>query len=133
MGAAEVGAEALLAEVEDPLMVPAVAGDLMAGHGRPADQGRMALGDPAQSEEGRLDPGLGEQVEHRFGVAPDALLQPVPLVAADHFLEGADLEPVLDVDGEGVQHSTALSDLFAPSPVLTGEEGPKRSLGGEGL
>ena len=64
----------------------------------------MARGDPAQSEEGRLDPGLVEQGEHRVGVALDAARERLPRVAGDHRLEGADLEPVLDIDGEGVLH-----------------------------
>ena len=34
----------------------------------------MARGDPAQSEEGRLDPGLLEQAEHRVGIMLDAPL-----------------------------------------------------------
>ena len=60
-------------------MVPAVAGDLMAGLGDAADQRGMALGDPAQGEEGRLHPGLVEQAEHRVGIALDAALQRLPI------------------------------------------------------
>ena len=81
-----------------------MAGDFVAGVGDAADQGGMALGDPAQSEEGRLDSGLVEQGEHRVGVALDPARQRLPRVAGDHRLEGADLEPVLDIDGEGVLH-----------------------------
>ena len=91
MGPAKICPEALFPQIEDPLMVPAVACDFVAGLGGPADQGRVALGDPAQGEEGRLDPRLGEQVEDCARIALDALLQPVPLVAADDGLERADL------------------------------------------
>ena len=112
-------------------MVPAVAGDLVAGLGDAADQRGVALGDPAQSEEGRLDPGLVEQVEHRVGVALDAVRERLPLVAADHLLEGADLEPVLDIDGKGVEHrlSSALRPRACGRPSPDCHSRPSRPAG----
>jgi hypothetical protein len=58
----------------------------------------MAIRHPSQREEGRLDPALGEQVEHFAGIVVDAAFQAVPVGLADHALERADLEPFLDVD-----------------------------------
>ena len=76
----------------------------MAGRDDAANERGMARGDPAEREEGRLDAGLGEQVEHEIGVELDARLQPVPVAGRKHALERADLEPLLDVDGERVAH-----------------------------
>src|SRR3546814_7609398 len=63
--------------------------------------------DPAEREEGRLDPRLAEQREHRIGIAFDALRQPIPIGFRDHRFERADLEPVLDIDRQTVEHRRA--------------------------
>src|SRR5436309_12706198 len=80
-GAREILAELRLAQGEDALMVPAVAGDLVTGLGDAADQSGMARGDPAEDEEARLHPGLVEQPEHRVGVALDPALARLPRIA----------------------------------------------------
>ena len=89
-----------------------MARDLVAGLGDAADQRRMALGDPAQREEGRLDAGLVEQRQDVIGVALDPARQRLPRVAGDHLFEGADLEPILDIDGEGVAHRPSPQAAF---------------------
>jgi hypothetical protein len=85
-------------------MVPAVAGDFVAGFGDAPDQRRVARRDPAEDEEGRLDPRLVEQGKGAVGIGLDPARQRLPIIAGDHGFEGADLEPVLDVDGKGVAH-----------------------------
>src|SRR3546814_2387457 len=85
-------------------MVPAVARHFMTGFGNAADESGIALGDPAKREECRLDVSLFEQRQHGVAVAFDAVGQAVPVVARDHRFEGADLEPVLDVDRKRIQH-----------------------------
>jgi hypothetical protein len=79
-------------------MVPAVAGDLVPGFGDPANQSGMACGDPAEREEGGLHARPVEQGEHPVRILLDAARERLPGVAGDHLLEGADLEPVLNVD-----------------------------------
>ena len=64
----------------------------------------MTLCDPAQSEEGRLDSRFVEQGQNGVGIGLDPAGQIIPGVAGDAGLEGADLEPVLDVHRQGVQH-----------------------------
>jgi hypothetical protein len=81
-----------------------VAGDLVPGIDDAADEGGIVFRDPAQGEEGALHPCPLEQGEHGIGVALDAVGQAVPRIARDHLLKGADLEPVLDVDREGIEH-----------------------------
>ena len=91
-------------------MVPAVAGDLVAGLGDAADQRRDgAAATQPRVKKVALTPGLVEQGEHAVGVALDAARERLPRVAGDHLLEGADLEPVLDIDGEGVLHRPSCS------------------------
>jgi len=70
-------------------MVPTVAGHLVPGIGNAADQLWVTRRDPAESEKGRLDPGLGKQVEDSAAIPLDAPRQAVPLGARDHLLERA--------------------------------------------
>src|SRR3546814_16565130 len=79
-------------------MVPAVALHFMTGFGNAADESGIALGDPAKREECRLDVSPFEQRQHGVAVAFDAVGQAVPVVARDTRFEGADLEPVLEVE-----------------------------------
>src|SRR3546814_7045719 len=77
--------------------------------------------DPAEREEGRLDPRLAEQREHRIGIAFDALRQPIPIGFRDHRFERADLEPVLDIDRQTVEHRRAPPQA-ALLPITRSEE-----------
>ncbi|PAV72512.1 hypothetical protein WR25_09981 [Diploscapter pachys] len=83
-------------------MVPAVARDFMPRIRNAADQSRMAIGDPAKREEGRLHPAFGEQVEHRAGVRLHPARDRVPVGAVDRAFERADLKPFLDIDRQAV-------------------------------
>ena len=49
--------------------------------------------------------GFGEQLEHAIAIGFDPAGQTFPIGAVDHLLEGADLEIVLDIDGQGVAHA----------------------------
>src|SRR5205814_2077893 len=83
-------------------MIPAMARDLMPTRDDLAQQRSMALRNPAEREEGSLGVDLVEQVQNLADVAVDAVGEPAPVVALDYVLERADLEPVLDVDGQAV-------------------------------
>ncbi len=134
MGSPEIGPEALLAQGEDPLMVPAVAGDLVARLGRPPDQRRVALGDPAQSEEGRLDPGLVEQVEHRLAVALDPPLEPVPARRGRSPSRRRRPGTSPRRRRKGRSAWEALPEPTSPSPAFCGRGGARcEAVGGEGL
>src|SRR5687767_14126088 len=79
----------------------------MAARGDLAQQCAVALRHPAEREERRLGLDLVEQVEDLAHVAVDPVGEASPLVALDHVLERADLEPVLDVDREPVDDRPA--------------------------
>ena len=51
-----------------------------------------------------MDACLGEEGEDSVGVGLDAVGEPVPVGAVDRALERADLESVLHIDRQGVQH-----------------------------
>ena len=76
---------------EDALVIPAVAGDLVPRLDNPSHQPGIAFGDPAQREEGALDPGPLEQVEDGPAVPLDTRSQRIPAGTIDHVLERADL------------------------------------------
>jgi hypothetical protein len=95
------------------IALPAVAGDLMAAPGHLTQQRAVALGEPAQREEGSLGLNLVEKVENFAHVAVDTVGQTAPLVALDHILERTDLEPVLDVDRQPVDYRAP----GAPAPL----------------
>src|SRR5690606_14841261 len=88
-----------------------------------ADHRRVALGDPAEREEGcsRLVP--VEQLEDAVDVALDAARHRVPALAIDVRRERGDLEIVLDVDRHRVQDTgggrgaRGASVLHAARPV----------------
>src|SRR3546814_18434749 len=80
----EIGAESRGIHRENALVIPAVARDFVARIDDPADQRGVTMRDPAEREEGRLDPRLAEQLEHSTGIAFDALRQPIPLRFSDH-------------------------------------------------
>jgi hypothetical protein len=80
----------------------AVAGEFVAGGDDAADEGGMALGDPAEGEEGGGDAGLGELFEDAVGVGFHPAGEAVPGIARDGAGEGLDLEVVLHVDGHGI-------------------------------
>ena len=84
-------------------------GKLMPFTHDPAHQRRVGGRDAAEREESGLHARLGEQREDGVGVAlhPDFLRRPVG--ARYRPFERADLIPVLDIDGEGVEHCGALS------------------------
>src|SRR5690606_28614172 len=87
---------------EDAAVVPAVTGDLVPPRGDLAQQGTMPPRHPSQRKEGRAGFQLVEQVEDFADVAIDPVGEAVPVAALDDILEGADLEPVLDVDRQSV-------------------------------
>ena len=89
---------------EDARMVPAVAGDLVPRLGDAADQRGMALGHPAQREEGRLDPASSNRASTASVLRSTRRGRPSQSSRSITRLEGADLEPVLDIDRQGVQH-----------------------------
>src|SRR5262249_28594012 len=63
---------------------------------------RMALGDPAECEEGGVHAGAGEGLQERFGVALNAGFATVPVGHRIDARESLDLEVVLDVNRERV-------------------------------
>ena len=64
---------------------------------------RMALGDPAEREERRRHPGLGEDIEQPLGVALDPRAADAPNRRATIDVgEGLDLEVILDIDGHRI-------------------------------
>ena len=70
----------------------------------PADQRGRALRHPAKGEEGGGDAGIGKQRQYHVGVALDPRFEARPIAPVDHRLEGADLEPLLHIDRQAVQH-----------------------------
>jgi hypothetical protein len=100
----QIGGKARGIEREHAGMVPAVAGDLVPGLRDARDQARVALRHPAEREERGLDPCPVKQRQNRLDIAFDARFQPIPVGAVDHALESADLKPLLDIDGQAVQH-----------------------------
>src|SRR5262249_39431426 len=102
--ALDVGAERLPPDLVGEAVGVAVRRDLVAGGGDHAGERRMPLGVPGEHEEGRLDPRLREHAEDALGVADDPALVPAPGGELDDLLEVGDLEPVLHVDRESVNH-----------------------------
>src|SRR3546814_16465777 len=115
----EIGAESRGIHRENALVIPAVARDLVARIDDPADQRGVTMRDPAEREEGRLDPRLAEQREHRIGIAFDALRPPIPLGFRDHRFSRAALDPALDTDRQTVQHRRATPPAALPPPTAT--------------
>ena len=99
----QVGTKLLWRLLVDQTVPVAVRADLVPAGMDLADQFGMTLADPAENEERGLHPVAIEQLENAVGVGLDAAFPAVPLVAADVFLKGRDLEIILDVDGEGVE------------------------------
>src|SRR5690606_19027663 len=126
--APDVRGELLAVESEHPRMVVAVARELVAGLDDPSHQRAIALGHPAQREEGRLDPGFGEEFEDAQHVVLDAQREMVPIAARDYVLERADLEPVLDVDRQAVDDAVPLhARLLRPRRAGAARFRPTRS------
>ena len=102
-GAPDVTGEGFGAELAGALVAVAVAGQFMAAGHDAAHQRGVALGDPAQGEEGGFRAVLVEQGQDAVDVALDAAFPALPPLARDPGREGRDLEVVLHVDGQGVQ------------------------------
>ncbi len=68
----QIGGEVFRLEGENPRVVIAMAGELVAAIDNVSDRHGVAFGDPTQREKGRLDPELVEQVEHTADVVADA-------------------------------------------------------------
>lgn len=81
----------------------AVAGHFMTACGNALDQVRIALGHPAQSEEGTLDPSFIPDVEQDVSIAHHPMLAGLPVLTAIDAVKGLDLEVVLNVHGQGVE------------------------------
>src|SRR5690606_29104904 len=77
-------------------------GDLVPASHYLAQQRPVPPRHPAQREEGGLGLNRIEQIEDLAHVAVDPIGEAIPVVAVDHVLERADLEPVLDIDGQTV-------------------------------
>ena len=101
-GAPQVLGEALLAEVRQQAVVVAVAADLVAGRVHLAHQVGQAFGDPAEEEERRLHRAAREQVEQPPRAVAAAQREIVPAGPIDVAGHVQHLEPVLDVDRQGV-------------------------------
>src|SRR5262245_25290427 len=84
----------------------AVTGDLVAARGDLADERRLALGDPAEHEEGRANLVLGEQPQHAARGARHPPRDRLPAVGRKQRPEVLDLEPVLDVEGQEARNHT---------------------------
>src|SRR5690606_9603961 len=80
-GAADVLPEGLRRLTVHPLVAIAVAGEFVSRVGDAAHEGRIALGHPAQGEEGGMHARLLEEFEQAFGVALDPALALAPGVA----------------------------------------------------
>ena len=95
---------------EDPVMVPAMAGDLVAGLGDPADQRGIAPATQPKVKKVALTPASSNRASTASALR-STRRGSVSQSRGDHLLEGADLEPVLDIDREGVEHRLASADL----------------------
>ncbi len=83
----------------------------------------MASSNAAERKKGRLDLGLGQEVEQTMRVALDPRRQPLPVLAVDGRGKGFDLKIILDVDGH--RAGNARAQVAAPA-VVPGCRGPTR-------
>ena len=100
--APHVGAELRGRERVHERMAVAVAGEFVALGDDAAHQARMALGHPAEGEEGGVHAGGGETIEDARDVGIDARREPIPGGPRNDGDEGLDLEIVLHVHRHGV-------------------------------
>jgi hypothetical protein len=66
------------------------------------DEPRVTLGDPAEDEEGRFDPGVTAELEDLPRIALDQRGSRGPGRAVLELGDTEDVEPVLDVEGQRV-------------------------------
>jgi hypothetical protein len=66
----------------------------------------MPLGDPPDDEAGGADAAAIEEIERALRVVDDPRLEPVPRRRLGQRRHAADVEPLLDVDGERVDHAS---------------------------
>jgi hypothetical protein len=68
------------------------------------DQSRISLGNPTQCEKGATNATRVEQIEEVPGRGDHPAGQLVPTLDSRPAFDAADVEPLLDVNGERVQH-----------------------------
>ena len=102
LGALHVVGKDLARLLAGALVAIAVAREFVAAGDDVAHQLRVALGDPAQREEGGVCAALGKQGEQALHVALDAAGLRVPGATVEMRRQGRDLEVVFDVNGQCV-------------------------------
>ena len=107
-GTGNVVVKLFVTEVGCTLVAITVAGKFMAVIDNGAHHLRVALGDPAQREKGRVGVVRGQQREDALDVALDTARLAVPAVARDVRRERRHLEIIFNVDGHGVTHCVFL-------------------------
>ena len=111
----DVGAERVGCLVIDAMMGIAVAAKLVSAVDDAANRSWMALGDPAQGEEGacgRRHRRKGRSTAVRVALDPARIT--VPVDAVDALGKRLNLEVVLDVDAHGVAHERVPTRDIAP-------------------
>ena len=112
LGARDVGQERRPAEVAGAFMAIAMAGHFVPLADNAPHQLRVALGDPAQGEEGGFGVLLVEQREDAIDIAFDTAFALVPVGAGDVGSKCRDLEIVLDIDRQRVGDRSARHGSF---------------------
>lgn len=98
----EIGTELLGRLIARSLVRVSVAGELVSSVDDPSHGPRVACGDPAQREEGRVHARFVEHGKKEIDIALNSARKLVPTRRVDVRCEGRHLEPVLDVDRKGV-------------------------------
>ena len=100
----EIGAEAFGRQLVHAPMEMSMRGDFMAGPRDITHERRMPRGDPAEHEERRARSARVEQAQHIARCFDDAARQPIPVLESKRTADAANVEPLLDVDGQAVAH-----------------------------
>ena len=111
LGTDEIGHEVSTRQIAGALMPKAMAGQLMPLADDAPDQLRIALGHPAQSEEGGVGGVLIEQGQNPIDIALDTAFTLIPLATADVGRHRRDLEIILDVNRQCIRDGSH----FGPS------------------
>ena len=79
-----------------------LAGDFMTLLDDFPDEFREVIGNPADDEEGCLDPVLVEQLQRAMGVFFESRFEAIPTIRLDHLLESPHLEVIFQRDGQQI-------------------------------
>ena len=105
-------------------MTVPVAGNLVPAFGNLPDQFRLALGHPAENEEGRADLRLREKPKDDTGGLGHATGDRLPAGRREDCSQILNLEPVLDIEGQQTRDHTRRNPILrnAPASSLPGKE-----------